>query len=158
MRDISVSFTFPPDFSVDFPWFILNISEDSPYNPPLFYPLCRRRRIHGQNSPQFPHGFLFHVRPKLPRGYPPPCCTNIALMYSEKRTSEKTQPWGLPVDVATLLDDIAEHLTVCCLWSKKQLTREMTVLLIFRPTMVLTRVGGSNVLNALLKSTKGTLR
>ena len=39
MRDISVSLKFPPDFSVDFPWFIWNISKDSPYDPPLFNPL-----------------------------------------------------------------------------------------------------------------------
>ena len=79
-------------------------------------------------------------------------------LQREKNGWYTLNPEGLPVDVATLLHDILEHLTICCLWSKKLLTHEMTLLLIFRSTMAVTRVGGSIVLNALLKSINNALR
>ena len=37
MRDTAISLKFSHDFSVDFPWFLLRISEDSPKNLPLIY-------------------------------------------------------------------------------------------------------------------------
>ena len=84
MRDTAISLKFPPDFSVDFPWFLLRISEDSPENLQLIYLLwihqknphkfCREfpgnpQRINMEYSPQFPRGFSFHLQPKLPRGF-----------------------------------------------------------------------------------------
>ena len=45
MRDTAISLKFQPDFSVDFPWFLLRISEDSPDNQPLIYLLWIHQKI-----------------------------------------------------------------------------------------------------------------
>ena len=82
--DIAVSLKFPPDFSVDFPWFLLRTSRDSPKIIHCFisykstknpYKFCRESpgipwRISMENSPRFPRGFSFHLQPKFPRGFP----------------------------------------------------------------------------------------
>ena len=86
MRDTAISLKFPPDFSVDFPWFLLIISEDSPGICDWFisyestkspHKFCREsqgnpQRINTENSPQFPRGFSFQFQPKFTRGFPSP--------------------------------------------------------------------------------------
>ena len=84
MTDTAISLKFHPDFSVDFPWCHLRISEDSlkiwnwfishesAKNP---YKFCREspgypQGINIKNPPQFPRGFSFYLQPKFPRGFP----------------------------------------------------------------------------------------
>ena len=124
MRDIAVSVKYPPELSVDFPWFFLRfskislkilhcfISYESTKNP---YKFCRESpeypcRIRAENSLQFLRGFTFHLQPKYPPSPGIPCWIRVILPAKEEVLhAPAVQIWA---QNSTILPQ-NNHLIVC---------------------------------------------
>ncbi len=80
-----------------------------------------------------------------------------SLMYREKSSGERTQPWGAPVLIIRVLDENLPSLTSCCLSVRKLLIHWQTEVKTESCVSLFWRVSGMMVFKAELKSTNRIL-
>ena len=78
-------------------------------------------------------------------------------VYKVKRTGERTQPWGAPVFVVKLFDDLPFTYTNCDLLLKNSNIQDIMCLFTFMSNNLLTNMCGCIVLKADEKSTNKIL-